>query len=104
MHRGLHRTRVAVPIRRKFGRYSALMTVKERLHRVVEEMTDEEAKAMLRRIEALRSDPFLRFLDEAPIDDEPVTAEEEVALAEVEADRAAGLPTIPFEDVKGKYA
>jgi len=80
------------------------MTVKERLHRVVDEMTEEEAEAMLRRIEALRSDPFLRFLDEAPIDDEPVTAEEEAALAEVEADRASGLPTIPFDDVKRKYA
>ncbi len=80
------------------------MTGKERLHRVVEEMTDDEAEAMLRRIEALRSDPFLRFLDDAPTDDEPVTAEEEAAVAEVEADRAAGVPTIPFDDVKRKYA
>jgi hypothetical protein len=40
----------------------------------------------------------------APIDDEPVTAEEEAALAEVKADRAAGLPTIPFDDVKHRYA
>ncbi|MGH3030114.1 MAG: hypothetical protein ACRDNE_05010 [Gaiellaceae bacterium] len=80
------------------------MTVKERLHRVVEEMTDEEAEAMLCRIEVLRNDPFVRFLDEAPIDDEPVTAEEEAALAEVEADRAAGVPTIPFDDVKRKHA
>lgn len=33
------------------------MTVKERLHRVVEEMTDEEADAMLRRIEAFTFEP-----------------------------------------------
>ncbi len=80
------------------------MTGKERLQRVVDEMTDEEAEAMLRRIEALRSDPFVRFLDEAPTDDEPVAAEEEDAVAEVEADRVAGVPTIPFDEIKRKYA
>jgi hypothetical protein len=79
------------------------MTVKERLHQVVEEMSEEEAEAMLRRVEALRSDPFLRYLDAAPVDDEPVTAEEEALLAEVEADRVAGVPRIPFDDVKRKY-
>jgi hypothetical protein len=79
------------------------MTVKERLHRAVDEMSDEEAEDMLRRIQALRGDPFLRFLDQAPIDDEPVTTEEEAAIAEVEADRAAGVPTIPFDDVRRKY-
>jgi len=79
------------------------MTVKERLHRVVDELSDEEAEAMLRRVEALRSDPLVRFLDQAPVDDEPVTAEEEAAMAEVEADRAASVPTIPFDDVKRKY-
>lgn len=78
------------------------MTVKERLREVIEQMTDEEAEATLRRIEAQRSDPFLRFLDAAPIDDEPVTAEEEAAIAEVEADRAAGVPRVPFDDVKRK--
>ena len=80
------------------------MTVKERLHQVVDEMSDEEAEAMLRRVEALRSDPFLRYLDAAPVDDEPVTPEEEAAVAEVEADRAAGVPTIPFDEIKRKYA
>jgi hypothetical protein len=28
----------------------------------------------------MRNDPFLRYLDAAPIDDEPVTAEEEAAI------------------------
>jgi hypothetical protein len=34
---------------------------------------------------------------------EPVT-EEDAAVAEVEADRAAGLPTIPFDDMKREYS
>ncbi len=79
------------------------MTVKEQLHQVVDAMTDEEAEATLRRIEIIRSDPFVRFLDEAPVDDEPVTPDEEAAIAEVEADRRAGVETISFDDVKRKY-
>jgi hypothetical protein len=80
------------------------MTVKERLHQVVEEMSDEEAEAMLRRVEALRNDPFLRYLGAAPVDDEPVTPEEQAAVAEVDADRAAGAATIPFDEIKRKFA
>ena len=80
------------------------MTVKERLHQVVEEMTDEEAEATLRRIDALRNDPLVRFLDAAPIDDEPITAEEKQGLADVAADRAAGVPTTSLADIKSKYA
>ncbi len=30
--------------------------------------------------------------------------EEDAAIAEVEADRAAGVPTIPFEEVKRRYS
>ena len=60
--------------------------------------------ATLPLIDDLHRDPFLRYLEAAPADDEPVTVEEDAAIAEVEADRVAGVPTIPFEDVKGKYA
>ena len=80
------------------------MTVKERLLRVVEEMTEAEAEATLRRIDVLRNDPLVRFLDAAPIDDEPITAEDVQAIADVEADRAAAVPTISFDDIKSKYA
>jgi hypothetical protein len=51
-------------------------------------------------VEERRDDPLLRFLDVAPVDDEPETNEERAALAEVEADRAAGVAPIPFDDVK----
>lgn len=55
-------------------------------------------------METSGTDPLLCFLYAAPIDDEPVTAEEEAALAEVEADRAAGVPTIPFDEIKRRHA
>jgi hypothetical protein len=80
------------------------MTVKGRLHQVVDEMSEQEAEATLRRIESRRNDPLLRFLDAAPLDDEPVTPEEEAAIAEVEADRASGAARVPFDDVKRKHA
>ena len=80
------------------------MTVKEQLHRVVDDMCEEEAERVLRRIGSLRNEPFLRFVDAAPLDDEPISPEEEAGIAEVEADRAAGVPTIPFDDVKRKHA
>jgi hypothetical protein len=79
------------------------MTVKERLHRVVDELTDAQAEAALRRIDALRDDPLVRYLDAAPVDDEPVTAEEEAAIAEAEADRINGAPTVSFDEIKRKY-
>ena len=84
--------------------YAGFMTVKERLHRVVEEMSDAEAEATLRRIDRLRNDPLVRFLEAAPIDDEPIAVDDKQALAEVEADRAAGVATISFDDIKRKFA
>lgn len=80
------------------------MTVKERLHDVVEQMSEEEAEATLRRIDAQRSDPFLRFLTAAPADDEAVSATEQAAVAEADADRAAGAARVSFDDIKRKYA
>ena len=54
-------------------------------------------------MDASHRDPFVRFLA-APFDDEPVTAEEEAAVAEVEAGRASGLPTIPYDEIRRKYS
>lgn len=40
---------------------------------------------------------------DAPDDDEPWTDEDETAMAEVEADGAAGVPLISHEEIKRKY-
>ncbi len=61
------------------------MTEKERLHSLVEDLPEPEVHAALRFVEYLRRetpDPVARALQEAPFDDEPVTAED---LAELEA-------------------
>jgi hypothetical protein len=67
------------------------MTAKEKLKATVESLSEAEAAAALELI--------ARRVGGAPVDDESITPEEEAALAEVEADRAAGVPTIPFDEV-----
>jgi hypothetical protein len=54
-------------------------------------------------VDEVGKDPFLQYLEAAPIDDEPVTPEEATAIAEVEADRLVGTPRVPFEQVKRLY-
>lgn len=81
------------------------MTTKERLHKLVDELSEPEAKRALSLVEKEQEhdDPLLRAIANAPEDDEPWTDEDEAAMAEVRADDAAGVPTIPFEEIKAKY-
>jgi hypothetical protein len=69
------------------------MTDRKRLLALVEALPEPEIHAALRFVEYLRQevpDPVARALDEAPIDDEPLTAEDLAALAEAEDDRREG--------------
>lgn len=76
------------------------MTTKERLHALVDELSEPEAKRALRLVEKERDDPVIAAFRDAPEDDEPWTDEDEAAMAEVRADDAAGLPTIPLEEIE----
>ena len=60
------------------------MTVKEDLHRLVDELPKKELPVAKRYLEYLRNmgDPFLRTLMEAPEDDEPTTPEEDKGAEE----------------------
>jgi hypothetical protein len=49
------------------------------------------------------TDPLLRAIAAAPEDDEPFTADDEIAIEQVEADRARRVQAIPFEEVMRKY-
>lgn len=73
------------------------MTTKERLHKLVDELSDQEAEAALVIVERRRDDPMLHALAAAPLDDEPSGADEDVSTAEaLDAYRAgkASPPTI----------
>ena len=58
------------------------MTTKDRLHKLVEELSEQEAEAALVIVERRRDDPMLHALATAPADDETSSAEEDVSAAE----------------------
>jgi len=70
------------------------MTVKERLHELVDELPEgapaAAAERMLAHLGRLQDDPVLRALIDAPLDDEPESEEEKAAVAEGLAALARG--------------
>ena len=85
------------------GRIAAV-TTKERLHKLVDELSEQEADDALRYIAQRREDPVIAAFRDAPEDDEPWTESDESAMAEVEADRAAGTPPISLDELKRELA
>ncbi len=75
------------------------MTAKEQLLERVHGLSEEQAADALQLLDE-RADPVTRAFRDAPADDEPWTEADEAAMAEVEADRAAGIPTISLEQLK----
>jgi hypothetical protein len=79
------------------------VTTRERLHELVDELSEREADDALRYIARRREDPTIAAFRDAPEDDEPVTDADDEALAEVRADRAAGVPRISYAEIKSKH-
>lgn len=77
---------------------------KERLHRLVDRVPEEEVHTAERFLEYLTSseDPVMRALMNAPEDDELVTPEEEEAVREALEDVAAGRMH-SLEEVKREF-
>ncbi len=80
------------------------MTTKERLHKLVDELSEPEADDALRYIAQRREDPVIAAFRDAPEDDEPWTDADEAAMAEVQADRGAGIPLISLDEFKRELA
>lgn len=76
------------------------MTTREKLHRIVDELPDEALDAALKAIEGRNDDPMIRRLDEAPPEDEEISAEEEAAVQEARDEIAAGAPLVPQDEIK----
>jgi hypothetical protein len=74
------------------------MTAKEKLRERVEDLTEQEAEATLDFI-ARRGESFEQWLQSRPEDDEPLTDADRAALAQSEADVAAGR-TLSLEQLK----
>jgi predicted ArsR family transcriptional regulator len=79
------------------------VTTKERLHQLVDELTEDEADDALRYLAERHDDPVIAPFRDAPVDDEPVTAADERALAEVRAERAAWVARISYAEVMRKH-
>ena len=78
------------------------MTIKEDLHRVVDELPERELHTALRFLEYLRDvcrDPLLRALMEAPEDDEPLSLEEAQGADEAWQEYLRGEAR-PWEEVR----
>jgi len=58
------------------------MSTKERLHKLVDELSEQEAETALVIVERRRDDPMLHALASAPVDDEASGADEDASAAE----------------------
>ena len=78
------------------------MVVREKLHRLVDELPDDELRAAERYLEYLRDtagDRVLRALQNAPIDDEPLTEQDLEAISEADEAIARGEAE-PWEEAR----
>ena len=69
------------------------MNTKQTLHSLVDELPDSELGAAAQNLSYLRllgEDPVLKAMLTAPLDDEPLTEEDRVALTQARGDLAAG--------------
>ncbi len=76
------------------------MTAKEQLGERIEELTEDQAAEALRLLDQ-RGDALTRLLDDAPLDDEPTTPEEEAAVQEA-LEAAARGETISLEELRAE--
>ena len=74
---------------------------KQHAHELVDRLDGGQLDAVVRLLEVM-TDPVAHSLANAPIDDEPVTAEEarEIAVARASFDRGEGIPN---EEVLAEY-
>ena len=81
------------------------MTIKEDLHRLVDELPKKELPIAKRYLEYLRNmgDPVLRSFIEAPEDDEEETEEETAMIEEARQEYLRGEAR-PWEEVREELA
>lgn len=79
------------------------MTTREKLHRIVDELPEEQLDAALRAIETRSDDPLIRRLEEAPAEDEEISAEEEAAVQEARDELTQGAPLVSHDEIKREF-
>jgi len=80
------------------------MTTRERLHQLVDELSEQEADEALQLITARRGDDDIaRWLDALPEEDEEISEQEESAVQEARDEIAAGAPLISLDEIKREF-
>ncbi len=79
------------------------MTTREKAHKLLDELPESEIEPVVEFIASRGGDPVLRLLDNTPEEDEEITPEEEAAVQEARDEIAAGVPLIPFEEIKREF-
>ena len=79
------------------------MTAKEKLRVVVEELSEREAESALDYIVSRRHDDVATLLDNAPVDDEPSSPEEEAAIQLAREELGRG-ETVSLDDIRAEFA
>jgi len=77
------------------------MTAKEKLRERVEALTEEQAAETLRLLDQRAQNAVLAAFDTAPLDDEPVTPEEEAAVQQAREEITRG-ETISLEEFRAE--
>lgn len=77
------------------------MTAKQQLRERIETLTEEQAAETLRLLDQRTEDPVLAAFCDAPLDDEPVTPEEEAAVQIAREEIARG-ETISLEEFRAE--
>ena len=78
------------------------MTAKEQLRDAIDALSEDEARDALRYIEVRRVDPMLAAFLAAPIEDEPVTEDEERAVAEAREEYRRGQ-AVPLDEIRHEF-
>lgn len=79
------------------------MATKERLHRMVDSLPEEDVPEAEHALERLRLASLRRALANAPEDDEPWTEEDERAVQEAEEELRHGAQPIPHEEIMREF-
>jgi hypothetical protein len=79
------------------------VTTREKIHQLVDELPEADLDPVAEILLSRGGDPLLRLLENAPEEDEEISAEEEAAVQESRDEIAAGIPLIPFDEIKREF-
>lgn len=79
------------------------MTTREKLHQLVDELPEEKLDAALKAIVTRADDPVIRRLEEAPLEDEEISPEEEASVQEARDELTAGTPLVSHDEIQREF-